>query len=129
MSSNDLEISEKMIAAVVHALAGRGVKRTEFSLNDFELEGGDINLFVDALLWLSSEGIIRSTVEPPYLLDGTAYGFTLTAYGYRLLEQDFRGGMTLGRAIRETKETGRSFSSVGDFFGGLLGGLTKSISS
>ena len=123
--------SQRMIAAIVNDLAKRGVRRGPLDLPHLQLDDRDldIELFVDSILWLEGEGIIRTTDKHRFGLDGTAYGFVLTAYGYRLLEQNFQGEMKLGQAVKEIAENNKSFSGIGDFVGGLLGGFTKSIST
>ncbi|WP_156801069.1 hypothetical protein [Oceaniovalibus guishaninsula] len=129
--TSSLKISERLVAAIVNILAERGVRRSSLSYKELGLEPEEIDgpLFLDAMIWLSDEGIIRSSAKTRFDMDGNAYYFTLTAYGYRLLGQKFQGALNLGQAVRETAETGRSFAGIGDFVGGLLGGFTKSISS
>ncbi len=127
----DLEGSQKMIAAIVNDLSRRGVRRGSLDVSDLSLDEDllDPALFLDSILWLEGEGIIRSSSEHSFTMDGTAHNYTLSAYGYRLLEQNFQGEMKLGQAVKEAAEGSRSFTGVGDFFGGLLGGFTKSMSS
>ncbi|MEH6390722.1 MAG: hypothetical protein V7763_03605 [Sulfitobacter sp.] len=131
-SGEKLSASEKMIVAIISTLAQRGVLRKDIIREDLNLsdEHKDADLFVDAVSWLSNEGVIHSSYEHKFLLSGdAALGFTLTSKGYQLLESDFQGTLTLGRAIKQVNETGKSFTNAGDFVGGILGGFTKSISS
>jgi hypothetical protein len=127
-----LEASERMVVAIVSELAVRGALDEDLVLNDLNIDGElkQPQLFINAVQWLAREGVIASEMENSFLLDGTeVFGFILTSLGYQLLSQKFKGELTLGTAIKQVSETGKTYTSAGDFVGGLLGGFTKSISS
>lgn len=132
---DSLAKSEHIVAAIVAHLAERGVQRTNFSVEDVGLELTEDNdkLFSDALRWLSDEGIIRSN-ERYDTVDGTenetiAIAFTLTSFGFDLLQNRFEGDLKLGAAIQQAKDGSGGYSNIGDLIGGILGGFTKTISS
>jgi hypothetical protein len=128
---DNLRISEQIIARIVTTLAERGVKTETLSAGDLSFKDVQIEpaFFVDAIKWLEAEGIIRSRMSNPVGVDGTAIGFVLTAYGFHLLDQNFKGEMKLGRAVKEVAQNGRSWTNVGEVLGGIMGGFTKSIGS
>ncbi len=130
---DNLQKSEAVIARILTHLAETGLKKSDLDVDRLGLDGELQPLFEDCTTWLADERIIRigqtvAGTEPDEI------GFlncTITAYGFRLLAQ----GITLdgqktsmGAAVKEVS-SGRSYSSLGDFFGGLLAGFTKSISS
>ncbi|MBN8185359.1 hypothetical protein JF540_01525 [Salipiger thiooxidans] len=127
--------SETMIASLVAYLAEQGVRRSEFTVLDLGLEADreNVSLFIDALKWLASEGIVRSQDTHEFYSvsegDTAASGFTLTSYGFALLQQPFLGELTLGGAIKKAQGSGSGYSGIGDLVGGILGGFTKSLSS
>jgi hypothetical protein len=129
---DDLEKSERTISLILAYMVPHGVRRVKFTVDDLSLgqDREDIDLFVDALVWLSSEGIIRydSIFSSPIGVSDCV----VTAYGYSLLGQILRIGgseQSVGGAIKKVSEGKASYSNLGDFFGGLLGGFTKSLGS
>lgn len=130
-----LRSSEEFVAKIVEFLAKRGVSKIDFSVVDLGYErSNDLDVhFVYALKWLKDEGIVRSNAYHEFV-GGTeheqvAQDFVLTSLGFALLAKPFDGDLTLGAVIKRTNEAGRSFSTTGDFFGGILGGFTKSLAS
>ena len=89
--------------------------------------------FVPCVRWLEDEGIIRTSSISAYTDGNGAIGTpVISALGFRLLGTDFVLGdknEKLGNAVKEVSTTDRSYSQFGDFFGGLLGGFTKSMGS
>nr|MCU0905598.1 hypothetical protein [Tabrizicola sp.] len=86
-------------------------------------------LFECAIEWLEAEGIIR--FGKPYMggrLTELIRDTVLTGKGHALLSQQFKSGLKLREAVRQVS-SGKGYSSIGDFVGGLLGGFTKSIGS
>lgn len=123
--------SEQIIAQILNLLAKRGVRKTEICAQDVSKNGSsdsDIELFDDAIFWLRHEGIIRFD---QYTVDSFV-DCTLTAYGFAILGQKLHGGFeneTVGKAVKRISSNGARLSQAGDFIGGLLGGLTKSLGS
>ncbi|MEY8827951.1 hypothetical protein AB9K34_06000 [Sedimentitalea sp. XS_ASV28] len=131
---NTLEKSERMVASIVAFLAERGVERTDFSVAEigFELTRENDQLFSDAMIWLSAEGIIRSNDRIDYVAgkdnETVAISFSLTSFGFKLLSETYEGELTLGQAVSKTNSSGVGYANVGNLLGGLLGSFTKSVS-
>ena len=134
--ASDLSRSEEMVAKVVAFLADGGVRQRDLNVGDLGYTESQDNsrLFKDALVWLLNEGVIASGFEDkrnqfrnsnPF----TARQFFLTSKGYNLLSAKFEGELTLGAAIRNAQNSGSGYANAGTFFGGILGGFTKSVSS
>lgn len=129
---NDLQKSEVVIAKILAHLAETGLKPTELTNETLNLDAELEPFFLTCYEWLEAENIVRSK-EILRFLDGevSILGPTITAYGFSLLAQGvILGGhqQTVGKAVGEVA-SGRSYSQIGDFFGGLLGGLTKALGS
>ena len=124
------------MARIVAYLAAKGVRSSDFTIADlgYQNDASDHQLFSDALRWLMHEGVVYSNEEHDVLEDDAepggvvASGFVLTSYGFKLLEQPFDGELTLGAAIQKATSDEAGYSKVGDLVGGILGGLTKSLS-
>ncbi|MDK3075111.1 hypothetical protein QO034_18645 [Sedimentitalea sp. JM2-8] len=135
MVENEIAQSEHMVSSIVSKLAARGVRRTELTLSELGYENNEENtdLFIDAVKWLESEGIIRSGEKYDFYANSknetVASGFTVTSFGFALLQQPFDGNLTLGAAIEKVRSDGSGYSKIGDLVGGLLGGFTKTISN
>ncbi|WP_074948007.1 hypothetical protein [Paracoccus halophilus] len=130
---DNLQKSEAVIARILTHLAENGLKTSDLGATEIGLDDELQSFFEYCARWLSSEGIIRvgtvvSGTEPGevYFLDSV-----ITAYGFQLLSQGVSLGgkeKSLGAAVKEVS-SGKSYSSLGDLIGGILGGFTKSISS
>ncbi|WP_425100199.1 hypothetical protein [Tropicibacter sp. S64] len=136
MSDSILNESERMIAMIIGHLADGGVTRQTFSVRELGYEANDDShrLFRDAVLWLGYEGIIASGYTERKnqfsQKDNTIFArsFFLTSKGFKLLSEKFDGELTLGAAVKEANSNGTGYANAGTFFGGILGGFTKSIS-
>jgi hypothetical protein len=129
---DNLQKSEAVIARILAHLAENGLQATELNHDTLQL-GAELQPFFEICYdWLEAEGIVRSS-KVVKAAGGEIWIFNpvITANGFRLLGQGvILGGeeKSLGTAVKEVS-SGRSYSSLGDFFGGLLGGFTRSISS
>ena len=129
---DNLQKSEAVIARILAHLAENGLQETQLNLNSLELDDDLLPFFLTCYRWLEAEGIVRSEslqvlMRGTFIIQNpvnTAKGFQLLAQGVNLGGEE----KSLGTAVKEVS-SGRSYSSFGDFFGGLLGGFTKSISS
>ena len=129
---DNLQKSEAVIARILAHLAENGLQETQLNLNSLELDDDLLPFFLTCYRWLEAEGIVRSE-SLQVLMRGTfiIQNPVITAKGFQLLAQGVNLGgeeKSLGTAVKEVS-SGRSYSSFGDFFGGLLGGFTRSISS
>lgn len=129
---SNLQKSEKLIADILLKLAENGVRKTNIGTPGFWAKPTvpDADFFENAIEWLVSDGVIQSEgimtgSEGPHELYSEC---VLTSYGFKVLERDFGGdGTKLAVAIKNTSEGGRSYANIGDLFGGILGGFTKSM--
>ncbi|MFV0244766.1 MAG: hypothetical protein ACK5IB_07085 [Qingshengfaniella sp.] len=130
---DDLAASEAMIARIVGCLVPLGVNRVTLTLKNIDPSGGQgfsERLFADAMYWLAEEGIIRFEQERQ-TTQLRMRGCVLTARGYALLGQPLRiegKTGTVGERVREVQAGDAQYARAGNFFGGLLGAFTKSIS-
>ncbi|MDO5370823.1 hypothetical protein [Paracoccus sp. (in: a-proteobacteria)] len=129
--------SKSLVARLVARLAERGLIPTTLSVRDFFDDCGDfeIALFDGVTAWLLDEGVIRQTDaaigddEDERIVWKT---LVLTSFGFGSLDRKLDGGLTLGEAMKSASSSNRSdrsWSSVGDLIGGVLGGFTKSLGS
>ncbi|RCW80807.1 hypothetical protein [Paracoccus lutimaris] len=129
---DNLQKSEAVIARILAYLAENGLQRSQLESETLALEDELSPFFTTCYEWLESEGIVRSS-NISKTLSGHIYitNPVITAKGFQLLSQGVNLGgeeKSLGTAVKEVS-SGRSYSSIGDFVGGILGGFTKSISS
>lgn len=135
MVTDALEESEEIIAKIVAHLAKAGVRQTDLStiILGYENNPASTQLFINALRWLKDEGIVRqhalNATRGGTQHETVATNCVLTSLGFALLAEPFRGELSLGSAVKNTVESGSGYSNTGSFFGGILGGFTKSISS
>ena len=132
MGSN-LEKSEVVIAKILKLLMDQGLKDSMMSFRSLNLEEEYEPFFKTCFLWLIAEGLVRSSTNSESITSiFHAYGPVLTAKGFSVLGNRLvlkEGEVTIARVVEETSSSDKSYSGLGDFFGGLLGGLTKSLSS
>jgi hypothetical protein len=112
-----------------------GVSHWTLSFENLELPKEYETHFWPCIGWLEAEGLI-SVGSHARTLGGIANGYamnvSLTSKGMALLGQkiEVRGQNTTIAEQVEARAKGEiSVSGIGDFFGGLLGGFTKSMSS
>ncbi|MGB5835673.1 MAG: hypothetical protein WBH14_01385 [Albidovulum sp.] len=127
-----LERSVVLLAQLMERLEANGVVVQQFSAEDFfgeNPENEDAELFEHLVQWLLDEGVIRQSDEP--VNNGFGYvwyhDLVLTSLGYSLLANKVLPNLTLSQAVKEVSSGSRSYSGLGDFLGGIMGGFTKSI--
>ncbi|WP_457648297.1 hypothetical protein [Profundibacter sp.] len=131
---NNMEKSELVVTKILSRLMDNGFTRTVLSFQDLDLTDDYKEFFDLSVEWLLDEMIIRAAnFEKVNNGSGSLVNPVLTAYGLSLLRQPSPvsgdEGETMGTAIKNASEKGTSYAGIGDFFGGLLGGFTKSIGS
>jgi hypothetical protein len=130
---DDLQKSELVISKILTLVKGWGIQSTELRFEELELPNELLPFFVPCIRWLSDEGIIRS--GKIYEFDegeGIVMQPVLTSFGMRVMGSDIQLGEStekIATAVDRVSSGERSYSQVGDFFGGILGGLTKSLGS
>jgi hypothetical protein len=134
MTKTNLQKSELVVSKILEHLLNLGLEQgTRLSFNDLSLPEDYQAIFNGCCLWLIDEGIIRCS-NKSQSMHGNLTLFTpmITARGFALLDQSFGvsgSKMLVGQAVKEVAGGQVSYSGIGDFFGGLLGGLTKSMGS
>lgn len=130
---DDLSASEAIISQILGRLAPLGVNRVTLTLDNLNSSGEhnfSERLFLDAMHWLKEEKIIRFEQERRSM-QLRMRGCVLTAYGYSLLGQSLKidgETRTLGERVKNVQAGEAQYAKAGNFFGGLLGAFTKSIS-
>jgi hypothetical protein len=134
MTESNLQKSEFIISKILEVLINLGLQQgSSLSFADLSLPKEDGPIFNGCCTWLLEEGIIRcSNAAQAMGGDVTLFSPMITAKGFSLLNQSFILGdnrMQVGKAVREVAGGNTNFAGLGDFFGGLLGGFTKSMGS
>ncbi|MCE8509263.1 hypothetical protein KBY28_12495 [Ruegeria pomeroyi] len=132
---DDIQKSELVISRILSLLMEWGIQECELRFSELQLDEEFAPFFFPCVEWLIDEGVIRASGIDKFL-EGNAAGIVrrpvLTSFGMKILGRSVEleeGSISLSKAVREVSEQGRSFSQIGDFFGGLLGGFTKSMGS
>lgn len=129
----NLEKSELVIAKILGLLMDWGLSETELQFSELELDDEHMPFFATCIEWLEAEGVIR-TRKVHKFLDGRCLvvGPTLTAHGLALMGKKIKvgeGSTTIGEAVKQTSKETSFFTGAGDFGGGFVGGLLKSLGS
>jgi hypothetical protein len=130
---DDVQRSEAMVAIILHFLMTRGIQSGGVGIRELNTSEELKAFFPACMSWLKAEGLIRFSRVKQY--SGLGFVFfdpCLTSRGFALMDARFDYGnrkLTIGQAVEEVSEGGNSFSKLGDFVGGILGGLTKSLGS
>jgi hypothetical protein len=143
---NNLQAQSSIAAAILRHLLKGGITRADLSVDQFRPdirvagypEQFDFDgLFLDIMVWLNDEGIIRIgqiVHESHNDVRGTFFKeCAITGRGMDTLRRkaDFLGGATAADVIMSTNERDASASQLvklGGLIGGVIGGLTKSAS-
>ncbi len=134
---DDLRRSEIVIARILNLLIGWGIQECQLEFHELELEEEFAPFFFPCINWLISEGVIRASSVERYSSNKTSAGGVvlypqLTSYGFNALGSEIQIGDNtpkLATAVKEVSDNQKSYSQIGDFVGGLLGGFSKSLSS
>ena len=132
MTKSNLEKSELTISKILERLLDFGLTQgMQLSFSDLDLPEGYVPIYNGSCAWLLDEGIIRcANMSKP--MSGTIVLISpmITSKGFALLDQPFQIGgksVRVGEAVKEVAAGRRNYASFGDFIGGVLGGLTKSM--
>ncbi|MCV0396985.1 MAG: hypothetical protein K5872_08745 [Rhizobiaceae bacterium] len=128
-----LEKSYELVGRILATLLLSGLRARTIAPADFGLSEGrdDLLHFVDVVNWLQREGMISAGTP---LLNGTFPNAQLTARGIAAVEAESfnKAGHASVRKAVEAKPDGKlqadTYSKIGSFVGGLLGGFTQSVS-
>lgn len=127
----NMEKSELVIAKILGLLMEWGLSSAQLEFDELDLDPTYQDFFVTCVEWLESECIIR-TQEVTKFLDGKAivFGPTLTAHGFSLMGRKLMVAnvpSTIGEAVQKTAKETSFYTGFGDFGGGFVGGLLKSL--
>lgn len=129
----NIEKSEIVIAGILNKALEFGLQQNDLRFEELELSNEFAPYFATCVDWLIAEGLIR-VGNHQKVLSGMSFvlNISLTSYGFAVLGRKLTIGgeeMEIGQAVKKVASSGSGYSGAGDFFGGLLGGFTKSISS
>jgi|tagenome__1003787_1003787.scaffolds.fasta_scaffold20848504_4 hypothetical protein len=133
MAETKLEQHMDMLGRIVAQFVAGGLSpRTVQSskISEFLGQNEDSAIAADVLRWMVDEGLIRADVIHKGVQgDVQVYGAQLTSRGIAVLKSKTEAGDTIERKIESQSSSGIRWSEIGDLIGGVLGGLTKSITS
>jgi len=132
----EIEKSEVVIAKILTLLMEWGIQECDLRFEELELDPKEYgSFFFSCVHWLENEGLIR-TSRIDCFMDAAHAGVVnrpvLTSYGFYILGTKVKIGdheATLSETVKEVSSSAGNYSNIGDFFGGLLGGFTKSVGS
>lgn len=134
MKKTNLQKSEVVIARILTFLEEKGIQsEIQLRLGNLELEAEYVPFYDGCCRWLLDEGILRGSHNP--LTDGgnfLIHNAIITARGFALLGQPFpiaQEEISLGQAVEKVAQGKANYAGVGEVFGGILGGFTKSFGS
>lgn len=133
-SLNNLEKSEVVIARILEKLLEQGIRDVGlFGFTDLDMDQTNEPFFGGCIKWLIGEGIIK-VEDVSELINGDIHVVNpvLTSNGFALLGRTVSIGrqiVAVADVVRAKSQGSTSYSGLGDFLGGLLGGFTKSIGS
>jgi hypothetical protein len=135
---NNLEKSEVVIAKILALLMEWGIQECTLNFEELDLDPDEFgSFFFPCVQWLVDEGVIRIRSSERYLspiCGGIISAPAITSRGLNLLGQKLNLGEgptseTLSDRVQTVSNQGPNYSGIGDFFGGILGGFTKSMGS
>lgn len=131
---NDVERSDVVIAPIIEILSKKGSQ--DGDLMEFEqlnLENEFQPFFLRCIVWLGDQGLIRfDEISRTMGGGGWVHAPVLTSYGFSTINRQITLGgedLPMKDAISHVSKSGGNYASAGDFFGGFLGGFTKSMGS
>ena len=133
MTLDNLQKSEVVISKILEDLLQTGLQDgVALQFQELGLADEFEPFFIGCCRWLLDEEIIRCTNEHQVIKGAPMVNPVITAKGFALLGQPFAqgdDGSRVGDAVKEVASGNRNYAGIGDFFGGLLGGFTKSMGS
>lgn len=130
---DDLQRSELVISKVLTLVARWGIQQTDLKFEELELSDEFIPFFIPCVEWLEAEGVIRTKNITQFASGaGIVLRPVITSLGMKMMGAQITLGEEnekLATAAAKVSSGEKSYSQVGDFFGGLLGGFSKSLGS
>jgi hypothetical protein len=126
-------MSEIVIAKILSVLMENGLKESLLSFRSLDLSDEYEPFFKTSFLWLIDEALVRSSTNIESITSAFhAYDPVLTAKGFAILGSKLQvrdGQVALAEVVEEKASNSGTYTGIGDFLGGLLGGFTKSMGS
>ena len=130
---DNMQKSERVIAKILDLAMMQAIQGWQLSFKDLELGGDYEPFFFQSIQWLEAEDIIRVTEYRRLTAGGgSVINPILTSHGMNILGHRVKLGKEttlMSDAVKQVSSGEKSFSQIGDFFGGFLGGFTKSVGS
>lgn len=140
---NEIEYHRYTVGRILAYLINKGLARVNLHETDatnimIERRGDEEEVqtaFLDCLHWMRDEGLIRVASIDEYGGGYSVLGMQLTAAGLALIRQgtdDPDIGPSIEERVTRAKDgelDARDYSKIGDFVGGVLGGITKALGS
>lgn len=129
----NMEKSELVIAKILSLLMDWGGKETQLEFEELELGEDFAQFFFPCVNWLIAEGVIRTgkiVCFSSWHEKGKILTPSITAAGMAILGGSISIGESqerLGDVVKKVSNRGANYTGIGDFFGGMLGGFTKSL--
>ena len=134
MTETNLQKSETVIARILDFLLELGLQDgSSLAFEDLDIPDDHHDIFNGCCIWLLEEGIIRCTNHSQANIGGVMlFNPMITSNGFALLDKPLvirDQKISVGQAVKEIARGNRNYAGIGDFFGGFLGGFTKSMGS
>ena len=127
------ERSQLVMARILQKTMDIGIQEWTLTFDDLNLEAEFAQFFYPCLEWLEYEGIIR--VKGYHrtmggIANGSVANVAITSLGQAVLSKhvDLTGDPEpLSETVKKISGKPQSYSQFGDFLGGTIGGLIKSL--
>jgi hypothetical protein len=140
---SNIEYHYQTIGRVLAHLVDRGLRRVDLDSEDAMVimteRWGDeeevVAVFADVLQWMIAERLIRASSVAEYDGGYDFIGVQLTSRGISVIQADLddaKPGETIERTIAKRGAAGLdapTYTKIGSFVGGFMGGFTKSMGS
>jgi len=129
----NLEKSEVVISRILDHLLEAGIQNNDLRFASLDLEESYYQFFLPCFDWLQAEGLVRSlNVTRTLSGGGIIISPTITSRGLELMGKSVSidgEKVAISTIVKQVSRDEKSYSGLGDFVGGILGGFTKSVSS
>jgi hypothetical protein len=133
VDTTSLEKSQMMIARLIERAAENGIKETSLSFGQLNLDESYVKYFRPCFDWLEAEGVTRAKSYHETLAgatSGSIQNLVLTSLGQSLLGMEISidgKPQLLAETVEKVSSGDTAYSKFGDFLGGAIGGLIKSL--
>ena len=130
-----LEKSSIVLSRILRLAQQNGISHWQLNFADLELDQEYATFFWPCIKWLENEALVsvgQYARTSGGLANGAALNIVLTSKGIALLGTKItinETEITLSQAVEAAAIDDGRYGRIGEFFGGLAGGFTKSLSS